>query len=109
MFTGLIYNDIFSKPINLFYTAWTYKPDKSVASQNGVYLFGIDTEWHHAENGLIFINSYKMKMSIILGVTQMTLGIVLTYFNHIQLGHFYSIYLEFIPQLLFMLFIFRDT
>jgi len=73
MFTGMIYNDIFSKGMHLFHTGWEWPQvvgNSTVeAIPNGhTYPFGLDPTWHGAENALVFINSYKMKMSIVLGV-----------------------------------------
>lgn len=45
------------------------------------YPFGVDSKWHGSRSELPFLNSLKMKMSILLGVAQMNLGIVLSYFN----------------------------
>jgi V-type H+-transporting ATPase subunit a len=74
MFTGLMYNDIFSKSLHIWESGWDWPSEDSNASEilarsNGrVYPFGLDPAWHGAENQLVFTNSYKMKMSIILGV-----------------------------------------
>ena len=73
IYTGLLYNDIFSKSLHLFHSGWSWpEPAGSgmvVARANGhVYPFGLDPGWHGADNGLVFTNSYKMKMSIVLGV-----------------------------------------
>lgn len=45
------------------------------------YRFGVDPSWRGSRTELPFLNSLKMKMSILFGVTQMNLGIVLSYFN----------------------------
>ena len=45
------------------------------------YPFGLDPVWHGSRSELPFLNSLKMKMSILLGVAQMNLGIILSYFN----------------------------
>ena len=71
IFTGFMYNDIFSKSLSIWQSGWEFPHEAGavVAKATGnVYPFGLDPGWHGAENGLIFTNSYKMKMSIILGV-----------------------------------------
>jgi V-type H+-transporting ATPase subunit a len=45
------------------------------------YPFGVDPKWHGTRSELPYLNSLKMKMSILLGVAQMNLGIILSYFN----------------------------
>ena len=79
-YTGLIYNDLFSKPISLFKSGWVW-PEKFelgqvvTAKQVGVYPLGIDPAWHAADNALLFSNSYKMKLSVVLGVIHVFLYI----------------------------------
>ena len=70
MFTGLIYNDIFSKSMTLWDSAWEWPHENGTvtAIQHGTYPFGLDPAWHGSDNALVFSNSYKMKMSIIIGV-----------------------------------------
>jgi len=55
---------------------------------------------------LIFYNSLKMKLSIIIGVTQMSVGIILSLFNGIHFRKPYNIFFEFVPQICFLMSIF---
>jgi V-type H+-transporting ATPase subunit a len=77
IYTGFIYNDVFSKTLHLFHSGWD-APDGNgtvtYASNGHVYPFGLDPGWHGADNALIFTNSYKMKMSIVLGVIHVRSG-----------------------------------
>ncbi|TDL20169.1 V0/A0 complex, 116-kDa subunit of ATPase [Rickenella mellea] len=107
MYTGLIYNDIFSKSLHLFHSGWDF-PDRGnqttvVAAPNGhIYPFGLDPAWHGTDNGLVFTNSYKMKMSIVLGVFHMTFALCLQVPNHIRFKRPFDIYSNFLPQLIFL-------
>uniref|UniRef100_A0A8C6UV11 V-type proton ATPase subunit a n=1 Tax=Neogobius melanostomus TaxID=47308 RepID=A0A8C6UV11_9GOBI len=117
VYTGLIYNDCFSKSLNIFGSKWnvsamqqdmlrsaTLTLDPNVKGVfSGPYPLGIDPIWNLATNRLTFLNSYKMKMSVIIGVIHMTFGVVLSTFNHMQT---YNLYLVFLPELLFLLCLF---
>ncbi|KAG7334794.1 hypothetical protein KOW79_001390 [Hemibagrus wyckioides] len=126
VYTGIIYNDCFSKSLNVFGSSWSVRPmfttdgkgnwtfdilkentllqlDPAVPGVfRGPYPIGIDPIWNLASNKLTFLNSYKMKMSIILGVTQMLFGVMLSLFNHIYFKKPLNIWLGFIPEIIFM-------
>ncbi|XP_069784005.1 V-type proton ATPase 116 kDa subunit a 1-like [Narcine bancroftii] len=125
IYTGLIYNDCFSKAFNIFGSAWSVRPmfqpnghwnnetlQKSAVLQLnpaelGVfsgkpYPFGIDPIWNIAVNKLTFLNSYKMKMSIILGMLHMLFGVVLSLLNHMYFKELNNVFLQFIPEIIFM-------
>ena len=74
IYTGLIYDDMFSKSLSLFPSQWEWPQNFTEGTTvdaipvNGyVYPFGIDWNWHDTENDLLFSNSYKMKLSILMG------------------------------------------
>ena len=50
-------------------------PNVPLRPSGKVYPFGIDPIWHVANNDLVFLNSVKMKLSVVLGVFHMTFGI----------------------------------
>ncbi|EGR28351.1 v-type ATPase 116kda subunit family protein, putative [Ichthyophthirius multifiliis] len=70
------------------------------------YLFGIDPFWGKTENELNFLNSFKMKLAVILGVFQMLLGIILKGINCILKQQWIDFFFEFLPQFIFMSLIF---
>ncbi|TCD63275.1 H(+)-transporting V0 sector ATPase subunit a [Steccherinum ochraceum] len=108
IYTGLIYNDIFSKSLHLFHSGWEWPENGpsngtvEAASNGHTYAFGLDPAWHGADNSLLFTNSYKMKMSIVLGVCHMTFALCLQVPNHIRFKRLSDIYTNFIPQMLFL-------
>ncbi|XP_075579214.1 V-type proton ATPase 116 kDa subunit a 1 isoform X25 [Pelecanus crispus] len=122
-YTGLIYNDCFSKSLNMFGSSWSVRPMFSKGNWSdallentpllqlnpaipgvfgGPYPFGIDPIWNIASNKLAFLNSFKMKMSVILGIIHMLFGVTLSLLNHIYFKKPLNIYLGFIPEMIFM-------
>lgn len=107
VYMGFLYNDLFSMNLPLFGTTW--EPTKgnhteAMASYHlpkSTYPFGLDPTWRTAENQLLFGNSMKMKMSVILGITQMMFGIFLRFSNAIYFRNFLDLVFECIPMLVF--------
>ncbi|EAR83154.2 V-ATPase A subunit 9-2 isotype of the V0 sector (macronuclear) [Tetrahymena thermophila SB210] len=108
LYSGLIYNDFFSLPIYLFHkSCYVNQRDENgeleyVKKPNCTYPFGFDPKWYIAQNELTFFNSFKMKLAVIIGVIQMTFGIILKGFNNKYFGQWIDFFFEFIPQLVFM-------
>merc|ERR1719341_1885464 len=112
IYTGLIYNDIFSKSVNLFGSHWTLKNVDFTASENSPihleatmmldpkdpdqysntsYPFGVDPVWQSASNKIGFLNTYKMKISLIFGVLHMTFGVMMSLWNKLSRKQYASI------------------
>jgi len=82
---------------------WNQGADEYEFTDNAIYPFGIDPTWYNKSNELLFFNSLKMKMAVILGVIHMTSGILLSLSNHLYFKDYLSIFFEFIPRLIFMI------
>lgn len=115
IYTGLLYNECFSVPMNWFgESKYVCDPNDSSAdcdskyktglvnNGDGAYAFGVDPIWHGSKSELPFLNSLKMKMSILMGVTQMMLGIFMSYLNQRHTNDKLSMYCEFFPQVIFL-------
>ncbi|XP_016500848.2 V-type proton ATPase subunit a1 isoform X1 [Nicotiana tabacum] len=110
IYCGLIYNEFFSVPFHIFGDS-AYKCRDATCSDartvglvkyNDPYPFGVDPSWRGSRSELPFLNSLKMKMSILLGVAQMNLGIILSYFNARFFSSSIDIKYQFIPQIIFL-------
>jgi V-type H+-transporting ATPase subunit a len=110
IYTGLIYNEFFSIPFELFgKSAYACRdPSCSDTTTAGMikvrpaYPFGVDPVWYGSRSELPFLNSLKMKMSILIGVSQMNLGIFLSYFNAKFFRNSINVWFQFVPQLIFL-------
>ncbi|TDH71278.1 hypothetical protein CCR75_006601 [Bremia lactucae] len=126
MYAGVIYNDFFSLPLNLFGSKFAY-PDcleshdretkcvaqywidgtmsyvnaTDVSTGENVYSLGLDPIWKTSSNELLFFNSFKMKISVIFGIVQMTFGILLKGWNTLYFRDYSTFFFEFIPQIVF--------
>ncbi|KAF4677828.1 H(+)-transporting V0 sector ATPase subunit a [Perkinsus chesapeaki] len=117
IYAGLMYNDFFAVGLNLFGSRWdcsgiTCRPlyditntgnQKGSYPYTGPYPFGLDPVWHGATNELVYVNSMKMKTSVLFGVVQMLLGIFLKFSNAIYERSALDLFCECIPQLVFLL------
>jgi len=113
IYNGFIYNECFSVPM-----AWgglascsmyEFNPPSLMMTLNNdsyVYPFGVDPAWKGSTNELYYYNSLKMKMSVLIGVIQMMLGICLSGLNAFHRKKWVDVFCEFIPQVLFMMSIF---
>jgi len=115
IFAGFMYNDFFSLGLNLFGSRWVvdreeagsiyFSPDYDITNSGGrgPYPFGIDPAWVGTSNELLFLNSMKMKLSVLIGVAQMLVGVGLRFSNGFFEGNMVDICCECCPMLAFML------
>lgn len=98
IYAGFIYNDVFSKGVNIFGSGYKVNltdeelkhhhsamlvPDEANGHYRQTpYPFGVDPIWMMAENKIPYLNAYKMKISIIFGVVHMGFGVILGIWNH---------------------------
>ncbi|KAE9556217.1 hypothetical protein FO519_000556 [Halicephalobus sp. NKZ332] len=128
---GIVYNDVFAKSVNIFQSSWRnpynssdladwdnnsvsgkesllmLPPEYAFQHDMGPYAFGVDPIWNIADNNkLNFLNSMKMKLSVIIGIAQMTFGVFLSLNNHRFFKSPIEIWTVFVPQIVFMATIF---
>lgn len=62
-----------------------------------MYPVGIDPSWYLSTSELAFSNSIKMKIAVIFGVAQMSIGVLLKGSNNIYFRQWLDFFFEFIP------------
>jgi len=112
-FVGLLYNEAFAFPMGFFGTSrWEGFEEEGLSGMTcehlercelsgPIYPVGIDPIWHVTENKITFFNSLKMKISIVVGVLQMSLGIYLSLLNHLEYKDVKKVLFQFIPEVTF--------
>mmetsp|Transcript_72761 Transcript_72761/g.201765 ORF Transcript_72761/g.201765 Transcript_72761/m.201765 type:complete len:812 (+) Transcript_72761:104-2539(+) len=111
LYAGFMYNDFFSISLQLFKSGFDvdangkYVPNNDVTNSGGKgpYPFGLDWAWAGASNELLFVNSLKMKLSVLFGVLQMTVGLLLRWSNAFYFNNMADFVFECIPMMIFML------
>lgn len=137
IYTGFVYNDVFSKTMNIFGSSWnansTYMDvdahqevqlNPSFDYAGTPYFIGVDPAWmvsvrkfililiknilnlQLASNKIIFLNSFKMKLSIIFGVFHMIFGVCMSVVNYAHFRHIEDFFLLFLPQIIFLCLLF---
>ena len=109
-YCGMLYNECFGVPINFFGSS--YRPLETPVNAgtkhwerigNRTYPFGIDPVWPFKDNELIFLNSFKMKLSVIMGMIQMIFGMVIALINHIKSKNYGELIFTWIPNALYFI------
>jgi V-type H+-transporting ATPase subunit a len=103
-FTGFVYNDMMSIPLYLKDSCYDKITGKRLIQHEGnhtvdtcIYPFGVDPVWYTARNELQFLNSLKMKIAVILGILQMSLGVFMKGVNSIYFKNWTDFFHEFVP------------
>lgn len=108
-FCGFCYNDYSSVALYLFGdSCFTFEEGNPIAElkPDCVYPVGVDPAWFLSVQELTFMNSLKMKMAVIFGVAQMSLGIILKGTNTIQKRSYVDFIFEFVPQIVVLIALF---
>lgn len=108
-FCGFCYNDYSSVPLYLFgESCYVIDMEEHTATQKPgcVYPIGVDPIWYLSAQELTFMNSIKMKIAVIFGVWQMSLGIILRGCNNAYHRQYIDFFFEFLPQITILLCLF---
>lgn len=122
--TGLMYNEFFAIPNEWFSSCYdlttrtctseneedcnpVYYPKGCSDPSRGceldcVYPFGLDPAWYLSPDLLVFTNTLKMKLAVIIGVVHMTIGVMCKGLNSIFFGKWLDFFCEVVTGLIIL-------
>jgi V-type H+-transporting ATPase subunit a len=109
-YCGALYNEAFGLPLSIGGTAYTenvYETSAGVVrnwSRNAydVRGFGMDPVWMFKDNELIFLNSFKMKLAVVMGMCQMVCGMFLSLIKHVHRRDWIEILIVWLPEMMYL-------
>lgn len=128
-YNGFIYNEFFAIPFEIFGSCYSeeivvvgndlaanspaapnevYDPKQFGfrREEDCVYSFGVDPRWFQSDQNLAYTNNMKMKISVILAILQMSLGILMKGLNSVYFKRPLDFIFEFIPQIVLIIALF---
>jgi V-type H+-transporting ATPase subunit a len=112
-YSGLLYNEFFAIPLNIFPSCYgledrqmlTGNMDEETEKVEGEYAylrqefdcncwFGLDPVWSLSTAKLSFVNNVKMKLSVIMGVLHMMIGVIMKGTNAIFFKNWVVLFCE---------------
>jgi len=109
VYAGLMYSEVVGVGVMLFDSTYSEPenlPEEATSWEltwnHEVYKFGVDPAWHGASNELLYVNSLKMKLAVLFGVTHMVLGLFLRFLNAIHFRCWLDFLFECVPMTVFM-------
>jgi V-type H+-transporting ATPase subunit a len=96
-YCGITYNDFFAVPLRLFGSC--YDDDFERKDESCTVAMGVDPIWYQTKDEVAFINSLKMKLSIVICFIHM----IMRLFNNIHFNDYLSLIFEFVPYIIFFM------
>lgn len=112
-YNGVIYNDFSSLSTNMFGKTCFDKLEEidgveyaKKSDQSCVYPFGMDPIWYRSVQEIQYMNSFKMKTSVIFGVWQMAFGTIMKGYNALYFKRYSELVFEVTTQFLLLMALF---
>lgn len=103
IYNGFVYNEVFGIPIDVFGGKYESLGNGTYVKKDAsVYAFGVDPVWMFKDNELIYSNSLKMKISVVMGITMMVFGMFLAFIKQVRRRAWIELFLGWVPQMMYL-------